>query len=334
MKAFLKTVCEGGRLSRAEAERAMGELLEGTAPPEQIAAFLGALQARGETADELLGFVAAVRARATPVPIAGDGLIDTCGTGGDGAGTFIISTASAFVLAAGGVGVAKHGNRSASSQSGSADVLEALGIRMETDPAVVAESIRRHGYGFFFAPHFHPVLARVSSIRKALGVRTVFNLIGPLVNPARAQYQVLGVFRADLLELFATVLRESGTRSAMIIRSEDGLDEFSLASPTRGLRLLDGRIEPFSATPEDFGLPRASLETLKGGLPVENARIIEAVLGGRKGPARDVVVMNSAAGFVVAGKAADFLQGAQIAAEVIDSGRATGLLAKLREAFE
>jgi anthranilate phosphoribosyltransferase len=330
LKPYLKHVFEGGRLAKADAEAALGVILDGKATPEQIAAFLGALQARQETVEEMVAFVSVLRKRALAVPLDGQGLLDTCGTGGDGSGTFNISTVSAFVLAGAGVPIAKHGNRSSSSKCGSADVLEALGVPIQLSPEKAAEGIRQRNFAFLFAPHFHPDLARVGPVRRSLGVRTVFNLIGPLVNPARVSHQIMGVYHRDLLEKVGSVLRDSGTQEAMVVASHDGLDEFSLSAPTDYVHLKDGKLDRKTATPEDFGLSRAPVSALKGGEAGENAEIALELLGGAKGPKRDVVVMNAGAALVVTGRAKDFKEGAKLAAQAIDSGAALRALAGVR----
>lgn len=327
MKTILKTVFEGNRLSRSEASAAMHLILAGSARPEQIAAFLAALAVRRETVEELAGFLEAMRAKAVTVTPRRSDVFDTCGTGGDNAQTFNISTAAALVVAGAGVPVAKHGNRSVSSRAGSADVLEALGVPLDLAPERVASRIDESGFGFLFAPRFHPALAVVAPVRKAMEVRTVFNLLGPLANPARVKRQLVGVYSPRLLSTFAELLRETGTEEALVVSASDGMDELSLSSVTLAARLHAGQISFHELSPKDFGLNYAPREALRGGDAGENARDIERILtGAEKGPKRDVVVMNAAASLVVAGVAAHFAEGAAVAREVIASGRAARVL--------
>jgi anthranilate phosphoribosyltransferase len=265
------------------------------------------------------------------VPARSPAIFDNCGTGGDGAQTFNISTASALVLAGAGVKVAKHGNRSVSSRCGSADVIEALGIRLESDPTQVARQVDESGFGFLFAPRFHPALQRLGPIRRGLGIPTLFNFLGPLANPAPVSHKVLGIYDSRRLEVFAELLRESGIRAAMVVNAEDGLDEFSLSAPTRVVQLDQGVISRFTLTPDDFGLARAPREAYLGGDAAENAKIIESVLAGREGgPRRDIVLMNSAAGLMVTGLAKSPSEGVALALKSIRSGRARQVLEKAR----
>ncbi len=332
MKDLLKVVYEGGRLPREEAGRAMQFMLQGEGKPEQVAAFLTALHVRGETFEELAGFLGEMRARAIPVPTKSEPLFDICGTGGDGAQTFNISTAAAFVVAAAGVKVAKHGNRSVSSRCGSADVIEALGLKVDHPPALSARAIDEVGFGFLFAPHFHPALAKVAPIRRALEMRTFFNLLGPLANPARVRRQVVGVYDKSRLEQFALLLRDVGIEEAMIVSSEDGLDEVSLGAATHVAHLKNGEIKFLQITPEEFGLSRAGVETLSGGDAKDNARLIRSILSGETtGPKRDIVVMNAALGLVVTGKAKDLREGAVLAAELLKSGKPVKVLDRVKE---
>lgn len=330
MKAIIESVFKGQALTRAQSRSAMESLLRGDLSREQVAAFLGAIQARRETVDEMLGFLDAILAQCPPVPLATEEAIDVCGTGGDGSNTFNISTAVALLVAAGGVPVAKHGNRSVSSACGSADVLEALGIRLESDPRAVANSIADTGFGFFFAPHFHGVLASVRDVRKAIGVKTVFNLLGPLCNPARVRRQLMGVYDPGRLVSMAEILRANGAVEAMVVCSEDGLDEFSIEAPTLVAHLKNGGIREFRTTPGDFGLAGGAKSALTGGAAHENAAIIRAIFAGERGPRRDVVVMNAAAALVVAGATPDFKSGRIRAENAIDSGKALALLARLK----
>ena len=330
MKVILHSLFSGRSLERAEARRSMDLAMSGELAPEQVAAFLGALRAKKETVEELVGFALSMRAHGVPVPCKRTDLMDSCGTGGDGSGTFNISTAAALVLAGAGVGVAKHGNRSVSSRCGSADVLEALGVKCDLSPERVAQSIDSLGFGFLFAPQFHPLLKNLAGVRRALGVPTVLNLLGPVVNPAKVKRQVVGIYDPSLLENYARLLLELGSEEVMVVCAENGLDEISLSGATRIAHLKEGKIKMLSIKPEDAGLPEASLESLRGGDARENAATIEAILKGVKGPKRDVVLINAAAGFWVAGRCTTFREGVQRAAQAIDSGAAFGLLAQLR----
>jgi len=319
-------------LSRVEAEAAMEEILCGRANDAQIAALLTALRMKGETVDELVGFATVMRRHATPIfagqpPVAIEALVDTCGTGGDASGTFNVSTAAAFVVAGAGVHVAKHGNRSISSRCGSADVLEHLGVRIDLPSERVAQAIEQVGIGFLFAPAVHTATKYAMPVRRALRVRTVFNLLGPLTNPAGASAQVVGVYQASLTELMARALGELGVRRAFVVHGADHLDEISISGATYIAELRDGVVRSYTTTPEDFGLRRAPLETLLGGDAAQNAKIIHKVLGRsmvyrEHGPHREIVLANAAAALVAAGRAADFLDGVKLATRSIDSGAA------------
>jgi anthranilate phosphoribosyltransferase len=311
-------------LDAAAAEEAMQIVLSGGATTPQIAAFLVALRMKGETACELLGFARAMRAMASRVPCEPDPrpLLDTCGTGGDAHGTFNISTLAAFVVAGAGVRVAKHGNRSISSRCGSADVLERLGVRVAMDPAHVAQAIREVGIGFLFAPAFHPAMKYAQPARLDLKMRTIFNLLGPLTNPAGATAQLVGAPTKQTAELMADALAALGLVRGFVVHGSDGLDEITTTGPTLAFEIAEGRVLSRTLTPADFGVPPATLLDLKGGDADENCEIATAVLGGAPGPRRDVVLVNSAAALVAAGRAADFLDGMALAAESIDSGAA------------
>jgi anthranilate phosphoribosyltransferase len=326
----------GDDLSRKEAENVMEEILSGRADDATIAVFLAALRFKGETVDELVGFATAMRRHATPnfsslrLP-PGEPLVDTAGTGGDARGTFNISTAAAFVIAGAGVRVAKHGNRSFTSRCGSADVLEELGVRMDLAPERVARAIEEIGIGFLYAPAMHTAMRHAMPARRELKVRTVFNLLGPLTNPAGASAQIVGVFDASFTELMAQALGELGVRCAFVVHGADGLDEISISGETYISELRDGTVRSYSVAPEDFGLSRAPLESFRGGDAKHNAQIIQNVLGHRDaphehGPHRDIVLANSSAALVAAGRAADFLEGVRLAAESIDSGAARARL--------
>jgi anthranilate phosphoribosyltransferase len=316
----------GENLRRHEAEAAMEELLSGRASDAEIASLLAALRRKGESVEELVGFATAMRRHARPVFNSGcrpaQALVDTCGTGGDGCGTFNVSTAAAFVAAGAGARVAKHGNRSFSSRCGSADVLEALGANLAVPPERMGAAIEQAGIGFLFAPAVHTEMRHAAAARKKLGGRTVFNLLGPLTNPAGASAQVLGVYAAGLTELLARALAELGVRHAFVVHGTDGLDEISLSAETHVAEVQNSAVRCYTVAPEDFGLCRAPLEALAGGDAAENARIIRAVLDGERGPRRDVVLANTSAALVAAGQAADFRAGVQAAAKAIDSGAA------------
>jgi anthranilate phosphoribosyltransferase len=328
----LETLAAGRSLSRAEAESVMEQILSGALSTAQIAALLVALRTKGETVDEVVGFATAMRRHATPIfpaghKILGEALVDTCGTGGDARGTFNISTVVAFVVAGAGVRVAKHGNRSTGSLCGSADVLEQLGVKIDLPAARVAEAIEEIGIGFLFAPAMHSATRHATAARKQIGVRTVFNLLGPLTNPANASAQIVGVYDAKLTELVARALGELGVSRALVVHGADGLDEISLSGETFVSELRDIAVRNFSVTPEDFGLKRAPLEAVRGGDAKRNAEIMHKVLGKSllyraHGAHRDIVVANAAAALVAAGRAADLLEGVRVATESIDSGAA------------
>jgi anthranilate phosphoribosyltransferase len=328
MKLHLAKVLRGDRLDEQEAGAVMAAIMDGEATPAQIGALLAALAVRGETEDEVVGFARVMRERA--VPLRSEGAVDTCGTGGDGAGTFNISTVASFVVAGCGVPVAKHGNRSASGSCGSADVLEALGVRLDPPVATVQRSLDEAGWAFLFAPGFHAATRHAVAPRKELGVRTCFNLLGPLTNPARPAGQVVGVPRPHLAAFLARCLQRLGIARAWVVHGA-GLDELSLCGPTEVAAIEDGAVRTFRVVPEDAGLPRCAPEALQGGDAARNAAIAREVLAGRGGAARDVVVLNAAAALVVAGRARDLRQAAALAAEAIDSGRAAAVLEKARE---
>lgn len=331
--ALIEKAEAGGTLTRAEAESIMEELLSGHLETPEIVRLLIALNLRPVSVAELTGFASTMRRHAAPVfaPCESrpENLVDTCGTGGDASGTFNISTAAAFVAAAAGARVAKHGNRSISSRSGSADVLEALGIRIDVPMRRAGQTIREVGIGFLFAPVAHAAARHAVPARKQIGKRTVFNLLGPLTNPAGADSQVLGVFAQEALDLVAATLLELGVKRAFVVHGS-GLDEISLAGETLITEVRDGRLRSFVVTPEKFGVAPAPLEALRGGSPHENAELIRRVFEGQPGAPRDVVVMNAAAALVVAGITEDFRSGAQLAAQAIDSGAALAKLEQLK----
>ncbi|HEY4363175.1 MAG TPA: anthranilate phosphoribosyltransferase [Bryobacteraceae bacterium] len=329
---FLHRAAAGSRLSAEEAHQAMSALLEGQAGEAEIASFVTALKMRGETAAELAGFAQAMRDRMIVVD-AGPDVIDTCGTGGDFSGTFNISTAAAIVMAAAGARVAKHGNRALSSQAGSADVLEALGVRMAMTPEEAARAVREIGIGFLFAPALHPAMKHAQPVRRALKMRTVFNLLGPLANPARAQRQLIGAPSPEAAALMAEALSQLGVERAFIVHGHDGLDEVSTTGPTDVWEVSTGRVEKLLWTPADFGVRRASLADLKGGDAARNAQMIESVLAGEPGAARDIVLVNAAAGLVVANLAPDLRSALALATQAIDSTAASATLKKLQKNF-
>jgi anthranilate phosphoribosyltransferase len=332
LRHVLEIIAEGKSLSRLESDAAMEHILAGNATNAQIVALLSGLRAKGETLDEIVGFATAMRRHATRIfpaghPHADEALVDTCGTGGDAAGTFNISTTAAFVVAAAGVRVAKHGNRSITSRCGSADVLEQLGARIELPPERIARSIEEVGIGFFFAPAVHSATRHAMAARRELKTRTIFNLLGPLTNPAGATAQVVGVYDANVTELMARALGELGVRRAFVVHGADGLDEISLSGETRIAELRAGIVRSYSVTPEDFGLRRAPVESIRGGDAKQNSEIIHKILGRSMlyrdhGPHREIVLANAAAALVVAGHATDLLDGMRLAAKSIDSGAA------------
>jgi anthranilate phosphoribosyltransferase len=329
---YLHRAASGEVLSAEDAERAMNALLEGEATQAQIAGFAVALKMRGETSAELTGFARALRAHMIVVD-AGTGLIDTCGTGGDLAGTFNVSTAAAFVMAGAGARVAKHGGRSASSQTGSADVLEALGVRISMTPGEASAAIQEIGIGFLFAPNLHPAMKHAAPVRRELKMRTVFNLIGPLANPARAGTQLLGAPSPEAARLMAEALAALGTVRSFVVHGHDGLDEITITGPTDVYEVRTGSVEKHLWTPQDFGVKRAFSESLLGGDASKNAQITRDILNGEKGPPRDIVVVNASAGLLAAGLAKDLRNGVELAEKSIDSGAARGKLEALRKKF-
>jgi anthranilate phosphoribosyltransferase len=332
---LIERVEAGQILERTDAEAVMEQLLSGRVETNEIVRLLVALNRRPVEVQELAGFARVMRRHATRVFAEGEALpanmVDTCGTGGDGANTFNISTAAAIVAAAAGARVAKHGNRAASSRSGSADVLEALGVRIDLPFEQYAQAIRDIGIGFLFAQAAHTATRHAAPARKLIGVRTVFNLLGPLANPAGAQSQVLGVFSEDVIELVAASLAELGVERAFVVHGAGGLDEISLAGETIVAEVRDGNVRRFTVTPEEFGVGRAPIEAIRGGTAAENAALIRRILEGEAGPARDIVVINAAAALVAAGVAENFREGAGLASFVLSSGAAAEKLAKLVE---
>lgn len=316
-------------LSAAETAAAMETVMAGQASSAQLAGFLVALAMKGERPDELVGLARTMRAHAVPVTRAPGDVFDTCGTGGDRAGTFNISSAAAVVVAACGVRVAKHGNRSVSSRCGSADVFEALGVRVDAAPEVVTQCLERAGLAFFFAPTFHPSMRHAGPTRRELGLKTAFNMVGPLTNPAGATRQIVGVPRAEWTRPMAQALGALGSRHAWVVHGADGLDEISTTGHTRVAEWRDGEVHSFYVHPSDAGLPMAAPAALAGGDAAENAAIITAVLAGTRGPARDVVLLNAGAGLLVAGVAPTLRTGVARAAQAIDDGAAARTLAEM-----
>ncbi len=324
-------------LSREQARAVMAEILAGQCTDAQIAALLVALHMKGETVDEIVGFAEAIRAAATPLELPEDqaldvsgterdALIDTCGTGGDASGTFNISTATALTVAGAGVRVAKHGNRSVTSKCGSADVVEALGVKLTLPPARLAQCLRQVGIAFLFAPAMHSAMKYVQPARRELRLRTVFNLLGPLTNPAHASAQVVGVYSEDLVEKLAQALLELGLERALVVHGADGLDEITITGATRVAEVRDGAVRVYSIAPEQFGLERAPLEAISGGDVCANAAIIRSILASDRSPRRDVVLLNAAAALVAAGRMDSIKDAIPIAAYSIDSGDAAGKL--------
>ena len=328
LKAIIGKVAAGGQLSRDEARDAFEAIMSGEASPVQIGAFLTGLRLRGETVDEIAGAVATMRAKMVPVTAPADA-IDVVGTGGDASGTYNISTAPAIVLAGAGVPVAKHGNRALSSKSGAADTLSALGVRIDLPPDMIAACIGDAGIGFMFAPAHHSAMKHVGPARAELGFRTVFNLIGPLSNPANVRRYLLGVFSPDWVEPLAHVLGELGAERAWVVHGAGGLDEISPAGETMVAALEDGEVTTFAISPESAGLPVSPTEAIKGGDAAHNAEALRALLGGAPGAYRDTVLLNAAAALIVAGKAADLAEGVRLAAASIDEGRARDRLERL-----
>jgi anthranilate phosphoribosyltransferase len=332
---LIQRVEAGGVLTRGDAEALMEELLSGRIGTPEIVRLLEAMNRRPVQVQELAGFAQVMRRHATPVFVDGQArpsnMVDTCGTGGDASGTFNISTAAAIVAAAAGARVAKHGNRAASSQSGSADVLEALGVRIDLPFETYGTAIREIRIGFLFAQAAHTAMRHATPARKQIGVRTVFNLLGPLTNPAGAQAQVLGVFSADVIDLVAATLAELGTEHAFVVHGAGGLGEISLAGETIVAEVRDGKVRKFSVTPEQFGVKRAPLEAIRGGTAAENAAMIRRILGREDGPPRDIVVINAAAALVAAGVAENFRHAAHLARSTVASGAASEKLADLKD---
>jgi anthranilate phosphoribosyltransferase len=330
IKEAISLIIQNISLSESEMAECMTEIMEGRATDAQIGAFLTALRLKGETVEEITGAARIMREKATKIN-APEGVIDTCGTGGDMSGTFNISTTTAIVVAAAGVPVAKHGNRSVSSQSGSADVLEELGVKIELPPEKVEKCLFETGFGFLFAPLFHPAMKFAIGPRREIGIRTIFNILGPLTNPANAKRQILGVFADKLTEPLASVLGNLGAEDAMVVHGEDGLDEITICDGTRVSRYKNGNVETSFITPEDFGFQRADCRDLTGGDKKKNADITLSILNGEQGAKRDIVLMNSAAAIMVSGLTNDFIAAKEIAEETIDSKKAANKLEEIKK---
>lgn len=328
-KSHLSTIIQGDDLSDNQMAEVMETIFSGKATDAMIGALMGALATKGETFEELAGAARAMRKAALRIEVAASPVVDTCGTGGDGANTFNISTTTAFVVAGCGLTVAKHGNRSVSSTCGSADVLESLGIKLDVDPEIVEEAIAAIGIGFLFAPLYHSAMKYVIKARKEVGVRSIFNMLGPLTNPASASCQLLGVFAPELTEMFAEALNLLDVKRALVVHGHDGLDEISICAPTRISELNQGTVRTYDIYPEHYFGQHADPEALKGGTAKENATIIRNILNGEKGAQRDVVLINSAGALMAAGKADDFKAGIKTAAKAIDTGAAKDKLERL-----
>lgn len=326
----IRKVVERNNLSEEDAVGAMQEIMTGAATPAQIACFITALRLKGETVEEITGFARVMREVARKINVKSDMVVDTCGTGGDGMHTFNISTVTAFVVAGTGVAVAKHGNRSVSSKSGSADVLQELGVNIEADVSCVEDCVNSIGIGFLFAPMFHPAMKFAIGPRKEIGIRTVFNILGPLTNPANAGFQVLGVYDGKLTDVMAGVLQKLGSKRAFVVHGEDGLDEVTTTGKTKVSELRDGKVATYFVTPEDFGLKKAALSDLHGGSAKENAEILLSILKGENGPRRDIVLLNAAFAISACGRADSIKEGVKAAARSIDCGSALAKLEALK----
>ncbi len=327
---ILSKLLAGDSLSEQEAADAMTEIMEGAATEAQIAGFVVALRAKGESTDEIVGLVRTMRSLAEKVEVTGD-VLDTCGTGGDRAGTFNVSTAAALVCAGAGVKVAKHGNRAASSRCGSADVLEALGVKIDLPPPSVARCVEQAGIGFCFAPVFHPAMRHAAGARRELGVATIFNFLGPLTNPAGATHQSLGVADERMMGVMVETLQRLGSHHVVAFHGSDGLDELTLSGPSLIVELRGGEVRRYELDPKEVGIERASVDAVAGGSAEENAATIRSVLSGEKGPRRDIVVLNAGAGLMAVDRASDLEDAVGIAAGTIDSGAAAAALDALIE---
>jgi len=331
IKEAISKIVKNQDLTESEMIEVMNEIMTGAASPGQIGAFITALRIKGETVDEITGAAKVMRDKATKIEVKGKKVVDTCGTGGDEAMTFNISTAAAFVAAGAGLTVAKHGNKSVSSRSGSADVLKALGVNIEAEVAKVEKCLAKIGLGFLFAPMLHGAMKYAAPVRREIGIRTIFNILGPLTNPAGARCQVVGVYDDSLTDILGKVLANLGAEHAFVVRGEDGLDEITLTTETKVTELKDGKLRTYHIKPEDFGFKRCKPEDLRGGGPEQNAEIILSILKGKKGPQYDVVLLNAAAAIVAGGMAKSLEEGISTARGSIDSGAALERLNKLVE---
>ena len=321
IKEAINTLVSGQSLSMDDAAQVMEEIMSGEATPAQFGAFVTALRIKGESVEEIAGLAKVMRAKATPVRVSGP-TIDTCGTGGDAFGTFNISTTAAFVVAGAGLKVAKHGNRAMTSKCGSADVLEALGVKIDLGPEGVQHCLEKVGIGFMFAPVFHPAMKYAVGPRREIGIRTVFNILGPLTNPAGAQSQVIGVSDATVAPRMAQVLQRLGCRHVLVTHGQDGLDEISISEKSTIWELKGDNLSSYTVTPEELGFQRARVEAIKGGTADDNATMLRGILRGEKGPRRDVVLLNAAAGLVAGDLVENLADGIKLAEEVIDTGKA------------
>ncbi len=329
IKEAIEAMVNGRSLSFEQTASVMEEIMTGEATPAQIGAFVTALRIKGETVDEIAGLASVMQAKTTPVAVTSP-VVDTCGTGGDGCWSFNISTTAAFIVAGAGLKVAKHGNRAMSSRCGSADVLEALGVKIEIGAKAVAQSVETVGIGFMFAPNFHPAMKYAAGPRREIGIRTVFNILGPLTNPARAKFQVIGVPSRDLGQKIASVLHRLGTKHSLVVHGTDGMDEISICGKSLVWDISQhGVSAPYEVLPEDLGFMKASVTQIRGGTPRQNARILRGILGGEVGVRRNIVIMNAAAALVAGNRAADLKEGVCIAERTLDSGQALGKLDQL-----
>jgi len=331
IRQYIERVVAGIDLTAAETEVAMAAIMDGEATPAQVSAFLVGLRMKGETAEELLGAARAMRSRVAAVEAPPGPVLDTCGTGGDGAHTFNISTAAAIVAAACGVKVAKHGNRSVSSRCGSADVLEALGVNLALPPDILSKALSEIGIAFLFAPNLHPAMRHAAGPRREIGIRTVFNLLGPLTNPAGATHQLVGVYDQSRVEQVAETLGSLGARRALVVHGDPGLDEISICGPTLVAQWDEAGLRTYTVTPEELGIQPAPVDALRGGDAAHNAALLRGVLTGEPGPLRDAVLVNAGAALVAAGAAEDVREGVTLAAQAVDSGRAMATLEALVE---
>ena len=328
IKEAIEAVVNGRSLTFGQSTSVMDEIMDGEATPAQVAAFVTALRIKGETVDEIAGLATVMQARATPVRVTSP-VVDTCGTGGDGSSSFNISTTAAFIAAGAGLKVAKHGNRAMSSHCGSADVLETLGVRIELNAKAIAQCLETIGIGFMYAPSFHPAMKYAAAPRREIGIRTVFNILGPLTNPARAKFQVIGVPSRELGEKIASVLHRLGTEHSLVVHGADGMDEISISGKSLVWDINQHRVSPpFEVSPEDLGFMKASVTQIRGGTARQNARILRGILSGEVGVRRNIVIMNAGAALVAGNKASDLKEGICIAENTIDSGKA---MAKLDE---